>query len=77
MYKYINNEKDLEEVGKKIKEGKIVIFPTETVYAIGTNGLDVNAVKKLYDIKKRDYKNPINLLVNNINMIEKITQNIT
>lgn len=77
MYKYINNEKDLEEVGEKIKEGKIVIFPTETVYAIGTNGLDANAVKKLYDIKKRDYKNPINLLVNNINMIEKITQNIT
>ena len=77
MYKYINNEKDLEEVGEKIKEGKIVIFPTETVYAIGTNGLDANAVKKLYNIKKRDYKNPINLLVNNINMIEKITQNIT
>ena len=37
----------IEEAGKLIKEGKIVIFPTETVYGIGTNGLDKNAVKKL------------------------------
>ena len=37
----------IERAGKLIKQGKIVIFPTETVYGIRTNGLDKNAVKKL------------------------------
>ena len=41
----------IEKAGKLIKQGKIVIFPTETVYGIGTNGLDENAVKRLYEIK--------------------------
>ena len=43
----------------------------------GTNGLDENAVKKLYKVKKRSLKNPINLLVNNLEMIEKITNDIS
>ena len=36
----------LEQAAELIKQGKIVVFPTETVYGIGTNGLDENAVKK-------------------------------
>ena len=38
-----------------INKGGIVIFPTETVYGIGTNGLDTNAVKNLYNIKKHKH----------------------
>ncbi len=77
MYKYLNKSSNLSKVGKLIKDGEIVIFPTDTVYAIGTNGLDSKAVKRLYDIKKRDYKNPINLLVSSIEMIETIAENIS
>ena len=69
--------KKLEEIAFLIKSGKLVIFPTETVYAIGTNGLKEDAVKKIYEVKKRNLKNPINLLVNGINMIEKLCENIT
>ena len=43
----------------------------------GTNGLNEKSVKKLYEIKKRNLKNPINLLVNNLKMIEKITKDIS
>ena len=67
----------LKEIAKEIKNGKIVIFPTETVYGIGTNGLDESAVKKLYLVKKRSFNKPISLLVNNINMLEAVTKNIT
>lgn len=67
----------LKEIAKEIKNGKIAIFPTETVYGIGTNGLDESAVKKLYLVKKRSFNKPISLLVNNINMIEAVTKNIT
>lgn len=71
------NETSLKKIAEEIKNGKIALFPTETVYGIGTNGLDANAVKKIYEIKGRNFKNPVNLLVSNIEMVEKITQNIT
>lgn len=67
----------LEEAGKLIKQGKIVVFPTETVYGIGTNGLDENAVKKLYEVKQRPLNKPISLLVSNMEMVNSIAKDIT
>ena len=67
----------IEKAGKLIKQGKIVIFPTETVYGIGTNGLDENAVKRLYEIKRRSLNKPISLLVANIKMVNLIAKDIT
>lgn len=82
MEQYINmknnlNYDNLKEPAQIIKKGGIVIFPTETVYGIGTNGLDKNAIKKLYEVKQRPLNKPISLLVNNIEMVEKIAKNIT
>ena len=52
MNKYIDlrNNLDLEELkepAKIIKDGGIVIFPTETVYGIGTNGFNEESVRKI------------------------------
>lgn len=70
-------ESKLEEIATILKKGGIVLFPTETVYGIGTNGLDENAVEKIYKIKKRNRKNPISLLVSSMKMIETIAQDIS
>ena len=82
MSKYLNIEKDIEdkklkEVANIIKDGGIVIFPTETVYGIGVNGLNETAIKKLYEVKQRQINKPISLLVNSIEMIEKVAKDIT
>ena len=60
-----------------IKSGGIVVFPTETVYGIGANGLNENAVKRLYEVKQRPFNKPISLLVNSIDMINEIAKDIT
>ena len=70
-FKNNTNYTKLGEPAKIIKNGGLVIFPTETVYGIGTNGLDKNAIKKLYSVKQRPLNKPISLLVNNINMIDR------
>lgn len=82
MEKYIDlktnlNYEKLKEPAKIIRDGGIVIFPTETVYGIGTNGLDEKAIKKIYEVKQRSFNKPISLLVNNIEMVNKIAKNIS
>ena len=80
MYLDFRNDIDytkLKEPAKTIKNGGIVIFPTETVYGIGTNGLDENAVRRLYEIKQRPLNKPISLLVNSIDMINRVARDIT
>ena len=82
MEKYLDlkNNNDLtklKEIADIIKKGGIGIIPTETVYGIGANGLDEKAVEKIYLAKGRKQDNPINLLVNNIEMVERVTKNIT
>ncbi len=57
--------------------GKLVVFPTETVYGIGTNGLNENAVKKIYEAKGRNSDNPLILHICDYNMLSKITKNIS
>ena len=67
----------LKEPARIIKNGGIVIFPTETVYGIGANGLNEEAIKKLYEVKQRPLNKPISLLVNSIEMVNKIAKDIT
>ena len=67
----------IEIAAELIKQGKIVVFPTETVYGIGTNGLDEKAVKKLYEVKQRPLKKPISLLVADMEMVNEIAKDIT
>ena len=67
----------LKEIARTIRQGGIAVFPTETVYGIGTNGLKENSVKRLYEVKQRPLNKPISLLVNGINMINEIAQEIT
>lgn len=47
--------KNIEEAGNLIRNGELVIFPTETVYGIGANGLDAEAVKNIF-IAKVEHK---------------------
>ena len=80
MYLDLKNNKDyikLIEPAQIIKNGGLVIFPTETVYGIGANGLDKNAIKKIYEAKQRPLNKPISLLVSNIDMIESVAKDIT
>ena len=67
----------LKVAGEIIKNGGLVLFPTETVYGLGANGLDENAIKKIYKAKGRAQDNPLILHVSNFNMVSKIAKNIS
>lgn len=66
----------IEKASELIKNGKLVVFPTETVYGIGANGLDSSAVKSIFVAKGRAQDNPLILHVDSLDMISKITIDI-
>ena len=71
------NDEALNKIADSINNGNVIIFPTETVYGIGANGFDEDAIRKLYEIKERPYNKPISLLVNSFSMIEDIAEELS
>lgn len=60
-----------------LENGKLVVFPTETVYGIGTNGLNGDACKKIYKAKGRNLDNPLILHISNKSMLNELTMNLS
>ena len=52
-------QKQLEEAGKIIRAGGLVVFPTETVYGLGGDGTNRDAAAKIYAAKGRPSDNPL------------------
>jgi len=80
--KYIDFREEFDdlkfnEIGQAIRDGKLVVFPTETVYGIGANGFDEGAVKNIYVAKGRSSDNPLILHISDLDMLSKITTYIT
>ncbi len=81
MAKYLNltneyNKVSLKEAASYINNGKLVLFPTETVYGIGADGLNEQAVKNIFIAKGRASDNPLILHISSIEMLDNIA-NIT
>jgi L-threonylcarbamoyladenylate synthase len=64
--------KGIRKAAAIIKEGGIVVFPTETVYGIGANAFDGNACLRIFELKGREQDNPLIVHVSSINMAEKV-----
>ena len=63
----------IELAVQSIKSGQIVIFPTDTVYGIGCNPYDKNAVDRIYRIKKRDKTKQLPVLGYSKDILKNIT----
>lgn len=71
--KSIDN-RSLEEIKKSFKSGQLVIFPTETVYGIGANALDKDAVDSIFKAKGRAQDNPLIVHISNFEMLNDLVE---
>jgi len=62
----------VREAAEAIKEGKLVIYPTDTVYGLGTNPFSDQAVRRLIEAKRRPLGKHIPLLVSSISRVEEL-----
>ncbi|MFH1503273.1 MAG: L-threonylcarbamoyladenylate synthase [Candidatus Diapherotrites archaeon] len=61
----------MDKLVKQILEGKIFIYPTDTIYGIGCNAEDKNAVEKIRQIKERDRDKPLSVIAPGFKWIEQ------
>ena len=66
----------IKEAAEEIKNGNLVLFPTETVYGIGANALDKNAVNKIFEAKGRASDNPLIVHICDIDMLDNLVKEV-
>jgi L-threonylcarbamoyladenylate synthase len=65
-------EKILKMVVKQIKLGKIIAYPTDTLYGLCTNPFNKDSIKKIFKIKKRDPKKGLPILIGETDFLNKL-----
>ena len=68
------NDADIQIAAKAINNGAIIVFPTDTVYGLGCNPYNHNAVLSLYEIKKRKRAKPFPVIGYSKKELEKIAE---
>lgn len=65
------NTENLKEIGKEVKKGKIVAFPTDTVYGLGASISHMESVKRIFEVKERPLDSAIIILIDDVSSLEK------
>lgn len=68
------SKKQIESAAEIIKSGGLVAFPTETVYGLGADALNPNAVAKIFIEKERPSFDPLIIHISNIKDVERLTK---
>ena len=61
----------IEEAATLLRDGKLVVFPTETVYGLGAHALDQTAVQKIFDAKERPANDPLIVHIAHIGQVNQ------
>ncbi|WP_185864604.1 L-threonylcarbamoyladenylate synthase [Blattabacterium cuenoti] len=69
--------KEVEISVEKLKNGKILLYPTDTIWGLGCDAFNINAIKKIYKIKNRKIYKPMILLVENIDRLYSLVGKIS
>ena len=63
---------DLSKAIKALSNGEIVVYPTDTLYGLGADIYNNDAVRKVYKIKGRSFNNPLSIAVSDFKELRKL-----
>lgn len=70
------SEEDIKAAVDALRRGEIILYPTDTVWGIGCDATNSEAVKRVYDIKRRVDSKALILLVGDINMLWRYVDDV-
>jgi L-threonylcarbamoyladenylate synthase len=69
---YPAKETFIHKAAQALQQGNVVAFPTETVYGLGANALNAEAVAKIFEIKQRPFFDPLIVHVDSRDMVQQV-----
>jgi L-threonylcarbamoyladenylate synthase len=64
----------VEEAADLIEKGGVVVYPTETVYGVGADAFNEDAVNRVYDVKGRPHERPVSVAVADVSDIDTVAR---
>lgn len=68
-------EAAIHEASRLLKAGEVIGFPTETVYGLGANALDEDAVARIFEAKGRPADNPLIVHIHSLRQLKELLEN--
>jgi L-threonylcarbamoyladenylate synthase len=69
-------QKDIQKAVQALSEGKIILYPTDTVWGLGCDATDEKAVEKIFEIKHRTLTKSLIVLVSNFLMLREYVETV-
>ena len=66
----------IAEASAVIKKGGVVVFPTRCLYGLAADATNPDAVERIFEVKQRPQHNPIPVLIDSKNQLEKLVEKI-
>ncbi len=67
---------EIDMVVEILRKNGVIVYPTETFYALGGNGFSKEAVRKIYLLKKRESQKPISVVISDLPMLYRIVSEV-
>ncbi len=67
---------NINEIVKMLKEGAVILYPTDTIWGIGCDATNPQAVARIYDIKKREDSKALVLLAKDLDMVARYVKEL-
>ena len=61
---------NLEDIINLLDEGKVILYPTDTVWSLGCDAYNEAAIRRIHEIKQRPFDKPLTLIVSSIEMLQ-------
>lgn len=74
--KKMNQQEDIKNAIEVMKQGGVILYPTDTVWGIGCDATNAEAVAKVYKIKKRDDSKALICLVDSDARLQRYVRNV-
>jgi L-threonylcarbamoyladenylate synthase len=69
-------DEDIKDSLTALRKGGIILYPTDTIWAIGCDATNLSGIKKIYDIKSRDKSKSLIILVDGEQMLGQYVRDI-
>ena len=67
-------ESDISKAIYALKNGDVIVYPTDTLYGLGADIHNDHAIRKVFRIKKRPFNDPLSVAVSDFDEVEKIAK---